>query len=230
MIPPDRASAPPGQAPATLPSVAERERVVQALSTHFANDRLSMDEFEDRLERAYKAVATPQLAALLADLPALDAADAAARAPAFLAPPGEVPARGVMIAVLGASERKGSWIVPRRLKVFAFMGGAELDLREARFAPGVTEIDVTAIMGGVEIIVPPGVRVESFGAAFMGGFDAHAGDAAALSALNPVIRLSGIAIMGGVEAKTRALGERKGRGRRRRSRDDASQLPDERDR
>jgi hypothetical protein len=229
MNPADPTPAPPNRTPAALPSVAERERVVQALSTHFANDDLSMEEFEDRLERAYKAASTPQLAALLADLPALDASDAAARAPAFLAPPGDVPARGVMLAVLSGNERRGSWIVPRRLKVIAFMGGVELDLREARFAPGVTEIDVTAIMGGVEIIIPPGVRVESFGAAFLGGFQARAGDATALTPYNPVIRLSGIAIMGGVEVKTRAPGEKGGR-RGRRSRGDAAQLPETGDR
>ncbi len=206
--------------------MAERERVVEALSTHFANDDLSMEEFEDRLERAYKAASTPQLATLLADLPALDASDAAARAPTLLAPPGDVPARGVMMAVLSGTERKGSWLVPRHLKVVAVLGGVELDLREARFAPGVTEIDVTAIVGGVEIIVPPGVRVESFGAAFLGGFQSRAGDATALTPYNPVIRLSGIAIVGGVDVKTRAPGEKKGGRRNRRSREGAAQLPD----
>jgi hypothetical protein len=223
MNPADPTPAPPNRMTAAPPSAAERERVVQALSTHFANDDLSMEEFEDRLERAYKVGSTPQLAALLADLPALDATDAAGRSPAFLAPPGDVPARGVMMAVLSGNERKGSWIVPRHLKVVALLGGVELDLREARFAPGVTEIDVTAILGGVVIVIPPGVRVESFGAAFLGGFDSQAGDATALTPFNPVIRLSGIAIMGGVEVKTRAPGERGGR-RGRRSRGDAAQL------
>jgi hypothetical protein len=223
MNPADSTPAPSNRMTAAPPSAAERERVVQALSTHFANDDLSMEEFEDRLERAYKVVSTPQLAALLADLPPLDGADAAARAPAILAPPGDVPPRGVMMAVLSGTERRGSWIVPRHLKVVAFMGGVELDLREARFAPGVTEIDVTAILGGVEIIVPPGVRVESFGAAFLGGFQARGGDATALTPFNPVIRLSGIALLGGVDVKTRAPGERGGR-RGRRSRGDAAQL------
>jgi len=207
------APAVPGPAVAA-PTAAERERAVQALSAHFASDRLLMEEFESRLERAYKAVSVAQLQALCSDLPAVGEGEGegegqpAGAASALLVPSGDVPARGMMIAVMGGNERRGSWIVPRHFKVFAFMGGADIDLREARFGPGVTEIDVTAVMGGVAILVPPGVRVECFGAAFMGSFEGHVGDATALSALHPTVRISGIAIMGGVEAKTRARGER----------------------
>jgi len=204
---------PPRPSAQAAPTASDRERVVQALSAQFANDRLSMDEFEERLERAYKAVSLAQLSSVLADLPAQAGALSAGATP-MLVPPSDVPPRGVMIAVLGATGRKGSWIVPRHLKVFAFMGGVELDLREARFGPGVTEIDITVVMGGVEIVLPPGVRVESFGAALMGGFEAQAGDATALSPLNPVVRLSGMALMGGVETKTRLPGERGGKKRK----------------
>jgi len=167
-----------------------------------------MEEFESRLERAYKAASVAQLQALCSDLPAAGEEQPAGVASPLLVPAGDVPARGMMIAVMGGNERRGSWIVPRHFKVFAFMGGADIDLREARFGPGVTEIDVTAVMGGVAILVPPGVRVECFGAAFMGSFEGHVGDATALSALHPTVRISGIAIMGGVEARTRARGEK----------------------
>jgi hypothetical protein len=202
-----RPTAPAAPGPAVAPTAAERERAVQALSAHFASDRLSMEEFESRLERAYKAVSVVQLQALCSDVPAVEGQPAGA-ASALLVPSGDVPARGMMIAVMGGNERGGSWIVPRHFKVFAFMGGADIDLREARFGPGVTEIDVTAVMGGVGILVPPGVRVECFGAALMGSFEGHVGDATALSALHPTVRISGIAIMGGVEARTRARGEK----------------------
>src|SRR5512145_327465 len=53
------------------PLAAERERVVQTLSAHFAHDQLTMAEFEQRLERAYELTAVDQLRSLVADLPAL---------------------------------------------------------------------------------------------------------------------------------------------------------------
>jgi hypothetical protein len=88
------------------------------------------------------------------------------------------------------------------------LGGAEIDLREAKFAPGVTQIEANAFMGGIEITVPPGVRVESLGAAFMGGFEASAGDSGALDPNAPVLRVSGLAVMGGVEVKVRKPGKK----------------------
>lgn len=204
-----------------LPLAAERERVVQTLSAHFAHDQLTLPEFEERLERAYHVTAVDQLRSLVADLPAVSShvttQGMAAAGPA-LVPSSEVPPRGAIFAVMGGQERTGSWIVPRQLKVVVLMGGVEIDLRDARFGPGITEIEVFVMMGGVNLIVPPGVRVESIGAAFMGGFDLKAGDATALSPAHPLLRLSGLAIMGGVETETRLPGESAREAKRRRRR------------
>ena len=189
------------------PLEAERDRVIQALAAHYAYDRLTLEGFEERLERAYRAASPPQLAALLADLPHTTAEELATTSPALRAPAASVPARGFTFAVMGGVERKGAWMVPRHLKVVAVMGGAAIDLRDARFGPGVTEIDVFALMGGVEILVPPGVRVECSGAAMAGGFVADTSDVGALSPTAPVVRLSGMAVFGGVEAQTRFPGE-----------------------
>jgi hypothetical protein len=126
----------------------------------------------------------------------------------MLAPAAMVPNRGVVIAFMGGAERKGGWLVPRELKVWAILGGVTIDLRDAKFAPGVTEIDVTALMGGVEITVPRGVRVEAIGAGVMGGFAANAGDTMALDPSQPVLRVTGLAIMGGVEVKVREPNKR----------------------
>ncbi len=186
-----------------LVAPADRERVVQALCLHFAADHLTMDSLEGRLALVYAAPTLTRLEELVSDLPALDASRMSAGAPPMLAPPASVPERGVAMAIMGGVSRKGSWLVPRHFKVVAIMGGAEIDLRDARFSPGVTEIDVATFWGGIEITVPPGVRVESVGSAFMGGFETSAGDASATDPSAPILRISGIAIMAGVEVRVR---------------------------
>ena len=186
---------------------ADRERVAEALCLHFAADNIGMEMLEDRLACVYVAQSAAQLQGLVADLPPLPNHRIDAGAAPIIAPSSVVPMRGVVMAVLGGAARKGSWLVPRELKVVAIMGGAEIDLREGKFAPGVTEIDVTVFMGGVEIIVPRGVRVETLGAAFMGGFQADAGDATALEPNQPVLRVTGLAIMGGVDVKVKRPGK-----------------------
>ena len=76
-----------------------------------------------------------------------------------------------------------------------------LDFRDAQLGPGVTNVYVLAMMGGVEIIVPPGLRVESNGIGIMGGFE-HSGPRVDVSSgSGPILRISGVAIMGGVEIK-----------------------------
>ena len=62
---------------------AARELVIEALSNHFAQDDLSLDELERRLERAYKANTIAELDQLTADLrlaPAADSPNVPARA------------------------------------------------------------------------------------------------------------------------------------------------------
>ncbi|HRI52474.1 MAG TPA: hypothetical protein PLW65_20055, partial [Pseudomonadota bacterium] len=86
-------------------------------------------------------------------------------------------------------------------------GGVELDFREAALAPGVTEIHATVFMGGVSIIVPPQLAVEMDGIAIMGGF-AHTERAPAQRDPDrPVLRVTGVAVMGGADIRTCLIGE-----------------------
>jgi Domain of unknown function (DUF1707) len=50
-------------------SDAERERVVEALRAHAAAGRLTVEELEARIDRAYAAATRAELRPLLADLP-----------------------------------------------------------------------------------------------------------------------------------------------------------------
>jgi hypothetical protein len=111
--------------------------------------------------------------------------------------------RGRVIAVLGGSSRKGSWEPPARLQVLALMGGVELDFREANLLEGETVVDVLALMGGVSIVVPPDIDVEASGTGFLGGFAGVSNQAKEPDV--PLLRIHGVAIMGGVDVKVKKL-------------------------
>ncbi|MEE8560664.1 MAG: DUF1707 domain-containing protein [Gemmatimonadota bacterium] len=199
-----------------------RDRVVQELSEHFAADHLEVAELERRLDRVFAVRTRAELDALLAGLPALPvksgptAESAGEPLPACRVEPGlAVPKSQTVVAIMGGAGRSGAWTPPRRLNVFVLMGGADVDFREARFGEPVTEITVVAIMGGLEIIVPPGVRVESNGLAIMGGFDIEQMSDDARGADAPLIKVNGFVLMGGVEIKVRLPGETKREARKR---------------
>lgn len=184
-------------------SDVDRERVADVLRNAAGHGRISMDELEERLEAVYAARTYGELAPITRDLPPEDAAPPAplpARAPAaggLLAAPGEPIGRGLAIAIMSGANRGGSWIVPRRFTSFAFWGGSVIDLREARFESPVTVIRATAIMGGVQVLVPEGVRVEVSGLGIMGGFN-ESGSKPAGRANAPLVRITGLAFWGGV--------------------------------
>jgi ABC-type xylose transport system permease subunit len=102
---------------------------------------------------------------------------------------------------LGGAERKGAWEPPARLDVIAIMGGVELDFTEADLLEGETVVEVLAIMGGVKIIVPGDIDIESgSGLGIMGGF-ASVSHRADSDDDPPLLRIRGVALMGGVEIK-----------------------------
>jgi hypothetical protein len=102
------------------------------------------------------------------------------------------------------------------------MGGVELDFREAILAPGVTEVHAFAFWGGVQILAPPDVRVECSGLGIMGGFEHREDASLPFDPSAPVLRITGIAVMGGVEVAVRFAGET-GREAKRRVRDQRKQ-------
>lgn len=202
------------KAPVPAPSMGEkRERTIQALIQSFAADRLSVEEFETRLDQAHRATDLQTLEDLVQDLPAVPppaspTAASVARAVRPKAPlPDEVRDRAFLVGIMGGFDKKGPWTPARHTFVLAMMGGGTLDLREARLLPGITEIDIFAFWGGVEIIVSPDMIVDCSGIAIMGGFEQGVGPSTPTSADAPVIKISGMALMGGVEIIYRFPGE-----------------------
>lgn len=198
---------------ATGPS--QREQTIQVLCEHFAQDTLTLEEFERRVDLANRASTVDQLRALLADLPITPLVPVEERpAPAARPLPSEVPAAQTLVAIMGGVERKGRWVPARVTRVLAFWGGVELDFREALLAPGITEVAIACVMGGVEIIVAPDTIVESSGIAIMGGISHHSPDVPP-NANAPVLRITGFAMMGGVDITVRMPGESAKEARRR---------------
>ncbi len=191
-----------------VPLKREREHAVQLLIDHYAADHLTVEEFESRLDSAYLATTRDELEGLLAGLPVLESRTDQPQVPAVQRAPAEaVRDHGFQIAIMGGYEKKGEWTPPRKLSSLAMMGGAGLDFREAKMPPGVTEVNVLAIMGGVEILVPPGLAVETHGFGFMGGFEGVDQVGVDRDPDAPRLVIRGMAIMGGVEVTVRLPGE-----------------------
>ncbi|MFI5770115.1 DUF1707 domain-containing protein [Streptomyces sp. NPDC051658] len=220
-------------------SDAERERVAETLREAVAEGRLEMEEFEQRLDATYKARTHGELEPLVRDLPAPGVA---------VAPVGAAPAQtgsqrrwadrigkpatsGGAFALWGGFGRRGNWTVGRKFTAFAMWGGGEIDLREANFEDREVVIRCFTIMGGMQVTVPPELDVQVKGIGILGGFGERTKDDGVPSPDSPRVRITGLALLGGVGverkrskaekqrlrdaelARVRELDQERGRGR-----------------
>lgn len=86
-------------------------------------------------------------------------------------------------------------------KFLAFMGGGTIDFRQADMASEKIEIDVFAMWGGIELIVPQTWSVIVQGMPIMGGIENKATVAESGSGKTKTLIITGTVIMGGVEIK-----------------------------
>ncbi|MEZ3178315.1 DUF1707 domain-containing protein [Streptomyces pimonensis] len=188
-------------------SDADRERVAEILRDALAEGRLDMEEFEERLDATYKARTYGELTPITRDLPDPGTAVPAVSLIKETEPSGGWRDRIVggddagtsswAVAVMSGFQRRGRWTAPRRFNCFAFWGGGEVDLREAYFADREVVVNAVAIMGGVEVVVPPGVEVVVRGIGVMGGFD-HREEGVPGDPGAPRVIVTGFAFWGGV--------------------------------
>ncbi len=79
------------------------------------------------------------------------------------------------------------------------MGGVELDFTEAELPPGLTELNIFAVMGGCDIKVPAGLDVEVTGVPILGGVENNSRGNTGSG--GPLLRIRAFVVMGGVEVK-----------------------------
>lgn len=107
-----------------------------------------------------------------------------------------------MSAVMGASSTR---VTSKQFKggtVSSIMGGLEIDLRSAEIDGNVAVLEVTCVMGGVEIRVPPHWTVQVKGTPILGGIDDETNKYRDDNVVGPTLILDATVVLGGVEIKT----------------------------
>ena len=170
-------------------SDVERRRVVATLQAACVEGRLNLDEYGQRVEAALAARTRAQLETLLVDLPA-DTGTGEEMASASR--PG-----GWMSPAAGEGGRGG-----RVSNTLAVLGSCKIDLRSARISAAVTTLEVTAVLGSIDVIVPVGVEVDLEVHALLGSRDMRMGAAPPAGA--PVIRITGMVLLGSLTVRDAA--------------------------
>ncbi len=180
-------------------SDADREQAAAVLGAALAEGRLSVAEHSDRLDAVYGAKTHAEIAPFIDDLPTKGIAPSPAPR-GDLTPPASR-RRQLVIAIFGGAVRKGRWHVEPKMTVLTVFGGASLDFREAQLPQQEITINCTCVFGGVDIVVPPEMRVIDSGIAVFGGRDTDSEGPESADPNSPVLRLTGLTLFGGLSLK-----------------------------
>jgi hypothetical protein len=187
----------PRPAPAVRASDQDRDAVAQRLQQAFAERRLDDDEFDERMRAALTARTGADLDKLTADLPAPAPGSSSASA---------APARAAghrAVAYKSSIRRGGRWRVPERFTSVVYKGSGWLDLRAAELTAPVTTMRVVAYKSRIDILVPPGVRVEMDGFGVSKGWSPEEQQEIPLPSDAPTVHIRGIAYKGTIETRTK---------------------------
>jgi class 3 adenylate cyclase len=193
----------------------DRQAVIDALSRHTGDGRLTLDEFADLAGRVYGARTRRDLDDVLEGLPAevdLRRPPVTAQGRAGSADGGGSGAplertqsgpRRRFVAIMCGTRARGRWRAPGEITAFAFWGHVKVDLRQAVIDEPVVEVTAWAIMGSVEVVVPDGIPVDLDGMVLMGGSD----DRTQRSKVTPIpqaplVRVHARGLWGGVTVRT----------------------------
>ncbi len=221
--PQDAVPSPPSVPPALIPAAPvapadlrvsdrEREGMITRLQVAFAEGRLDDAEFDARVRAALGSKTRGDLDRVALDLPQEASATppAVAGSSSALTPAASHRPGRLSLAYKTSLRRGGRWRVPDTFTAVSYKGGGTvIDLRAAELTSASTTIRAVAYKCRVQIVVPPGMRVEVAGVGVT-----NTGDnlADAWPADGPVVHVQGLAYKGVVEVRTTPAGEQSAHG------------------
>ena len=164
-----------------------RERARQRLMRS-ATGGLTLGEYAERVRTLEQAGTDDQIDVAIRGLPEEIAGPPAHRMPRWI------------IAVFGGTAQRGRWRLGKRVFVVTAFGGATLDLSAAQAEAPESTINVVTILGGADIIAPPGIAVELSGLALLAGKADKRAPGPPLPG-SPVVRVRAFTFLGGVAIK-----------------------------
>lgn len=123
--------------PSALIGEDARDTAVRRLQEAYAEGHISHEAMDEGLDQVLTAKTHSELVSVLASLPAEDAGTTS-----------------TIAAAGGRIRRRGTWRVPRRLKVESAFGRVRLDLSRAVFEHPAVDIELRLGTGNAKITVP----------------------------------------------------------------------------
>ncbi|WP_344610923.1 DUF1707 domain-containing protein [Dactylosporangium salmoneum] len=127
-------------------SDAERELVVAQLNTAVSEGRLTLAEFEERVDGVLRSRTYGEIEPYVGDLPQKG--------------PMTVPEQIEIRNQASSLKRQGRWTVPRRVLITTRAGNVKLDFTEAVFTSQSVQVQLEARSSSIELVLPRGATAD----------------------------------------------------------------------
>ena len=169
-----------------LVSDTDREQTVASLRDDLLAGRLTLEEFSERVELAYRARVGQELVRAREDLPASGDPIRSRRKPTR-----------VTAAFFGHVVRRGRFRLRNSTSVVDVFADVDLDLREAEIDGVETTLTILLAFGNVDVYVPEGINVDVGGLTVFGRRRDWGRDAARPDA--PTVHIRAVGVFGTVD-------------------------------
>lgn len=183
-----------------------REETIDKLIINYSHGVISAEAFERRLDQATYCDVHQELVELVADLP-MEADTQYARykdnqlGPQYQAASSADSDSERMLCILSSDERKGKWVVPRRIVLYNVLGSVDLDFSEAVFTHQQVTIEIKGLLNSTEIWVPEDINVSTRMAGVLSSTENKAPSMGGRQA--PQITIEGFSLLGSLSIKER---------------------------
>ena len=138
-----------------------RDKIIRRLETAYAGNKLELDEYERRLDLAYKAEFIEDLEALVHDFPALQQATDR-----------EIEkADETKITLIGDQHLTAEDFSNKRIQTLSILGDVNIDIRSFRSCEEPIRIKISSFIGDTRIIIPRGMKIHNRFKSLLGDYE-----------------------------------------------------------
>ncbi|MBN2050738.1 MAG: DUF1707 and DUF2154 domain-containing protein [Spirochaetales bacterium] len=143
-----------------------RDRIIRRLETAYAENKFDLEEYEKRLDLAYRAEFIEDLEILVHDFPPQ-------QQPGRIDLPDENSEGDgdTKIAVLGDKHLTAEDFKDKRLQILSIVGDVNIDIRGFRHVVEPIHIKVHSFLGDTRVIIPRGMKVKNRFKSLIGDYE-----------------------------------------------------------
>ncbi|MCW3017387.1 MAG: hypothetical protein JWO02_4479 [Solirubrobacterales bacterium] len=188
---------------------ADREATLVLLREATVDGRLTVDELAERAALTHAARTHAELDAVTADLHAPPTVVQLAGSPPAAAPVGVTESHRT---VLSFARHTGRRAMAARSRFSCTLGNIHLDLRDVVLPGPQVDIEIRAVLGWVQVVVPEGIEVRMVGDGLLTNREVHL-RAVPVPPGAPVVCVHVSGVLGSVSVRSRPRGAARKRGR-----------------